>query len=67
MQLDLTKPAELAIALLDTIIMMSDEAERLGGASSIAGVASLHRMQASIQKNKVRVREAIAAAQRKAS
>lgn len=64
MQVDLTKPGELAIALLDTIVAMSDEAERLGGATSIAGVASLHKLQTSIQKNKVHMRTAIAQARR---
>lgn len=40
-----------ALAVLATIMKMSDEAETLGGATSIAGVASLHKMQTSLQKN----------------
>ena len=40
-----------ALAILATFMKMSDEAEALGGATSIAGVASLHKMQVSIQKN----------------
>lgn len=40
-----------ALAILATIMKMSDEAQALGGATSIAGVASLHKMQTSIQKN----------------
>ena len=43
-----------ALAILATIMKMSDEAEALGGATSIAGVASLHRMQTSLQKNGAR-------------
>ncbi len=39
------------LAILATIMKMSDEAEALGGATSLAGVASLHKMQKSIQKN----------------
>ena len=39
---------------------MSDNAEKLGGATSIAGVASLNKMQNSIQKNKSRIHSAIA-------
>jgi hypothetical protein len=62
---DLTKPGELALALLDAIIELSDRAEAQGGATTISGVAALHTMQTSIQKNKARVRKAIADAQRK--
>jgi cell division protein ZapA (FtsZ GTPase activity inhibitor) len=40
-----------ALAILAAIMKMSDEAQALGGATSIAGVASLHKMQTSIQKN----------------
>jgi hypothetical protein len=61
---DLTKPGELAIALLDAIIQLSDHAQEMGGATSISGVAALHKMQTSIQKNKQRMQDAIAAAQR---
>ena len=42
---------ETALAILATFMKMSDEAEALGGAMSIAGIASLHKMQTSIQKN----------------
>lgn len=66
MVVDLTKPGELALALLDAIIELSDRAEAQGGAGSIAGVAALHTMQTSIQKNKARVRKAIADAQGRA-
>ena len=40
-----------ALAILATIMKMSDEAQALGGATTISGVASLHKMQTSIQKN----------------
>lgn len=40
-----------ALAVLATIMKMSDEAQALGGATSISGIASLHKMQTSIQKN----------------
>lgn len=40
-----------ALAILATIMKMSDEAQALGAATSISGVASLHRMQTSIQKS----------------
>ena len=59
MQVDLTKPGERALAIIDAIVIMSDEAEKLGGATTIAGLASLHKMQTSIQKNKLRLRAAI--------
>lgn len=39
------------LSILATIMKMSDDAQALGGAGSIAGVASLHKMQTSIQKN----------------
>lgn len=38
-------------AILGVIMKMSDEAQALGGATTIAGVASLHKMQTSLQKN----------------
>jgi hypothetical protein len=38
---------------------MSDEAEKIGGARSIAGVASLHKLQTSIQKNRPRILQMI--------
>jgi hypothetical protein len=40
-----------ALAILATIMKMSDDAQALGGATSIAGVASLHKLQTSLQKN----------------
>lgn len=43
------KAGKIAIATVDAILQMSDRAERLGGAKSIAGVAALHQMQTSIQ------------------
>lgn len=43
------------VALLATVIEMSDHAKEQGGATSIAGVAALHRMQSSIQKNRTRM------------
>jgi hypothetical protein len=51
--------SNVALLILDSIIKMSDEAEALGGATSIAGIASLHKMQRSIQKNKARVYQTI--------
>lgn len=39
------------LAILATIMKMSDDAQALGGASSLSGIASLHKMQTSIQKN----------------
>ena len=48
-----------ALAILTAIVKMSDEAEKLGGATSIAGVASLHKMQTSIQRNAKRIGEAL--------
>ena len=58
-EVDLKTPAGLALALLDAVLEMSDHAESLGGATSIAGLAALHKMQTSIQKNKVRVQQAL--------
>lgn len=49
------KAALIALQLVDAIIQMSDHAQELGGATSIAGVAALHTMQKSIQKNKQRI------------
>lgn len=46
-----------AVLILAAILEMSDRAEKLGGASCISGVASLHAMQTSIQKNRKRVIE----------
>lgn len=39
------------VAVLGVIMKMSDEAKALGGATSLSGVASLHKMQTSLQKN----------------
>lgn len=46
---------KILIALIDTFYQMSDRAEELGGATSISGVAALHTLQKSLQKNKPRV------------
>lgn len=48
------------LAILGTIMKMSDEAQALGGATSVAGVASLHKMQTSIQKNGPRLAKIVA-------
>jgi hypothetical protein len=50
---------KIALLVMDAIIQMSDEAQKLGGATSIAGVASLHKMQTSIQKNRARIIKAL--------
>ncbi len=42
---------DAAIAILAAIMKMSDHAEAMGAARSIAGVAALNTMQTSIQKN----------------
>lgn len=54
------KTGREAVAVLSAILQMSDAAEALGGAASIAGVASLHRMQTSIQKNGKRIGQLLA-------
>jgi hypothetical protein len=51
---------KIALLLIDAVIQMSDHAESLGGATSIAGVAALHRMQKRIQKNRGRILAALA-------
>lgn len=66
MEIDLKKPGAVAVALIDAILELSDRAEALGGATSIAGVAALHKMQTSIQKNKPRIRQALLDAQKAA-
>jgi hypothetical protein len=48
-------PHKTAVLILATIIEMSDHAKAMGGATSISGVAALHRMQTSIQKNRSRI------------
>lgn len=48
------------LVILATIMKMSDDAEALGGATCIAGIASLHRMQTSIQKNGPRLAKIVA-------
>lgn len=45
------------LSVFGVIMKMSDHAESLGGAKSIAGVAALHKMQTSIQKNGPRLAE----------
>lgn len=61
-EVNLNEPAGIALALLDAILEMSDRAEALGGARTIAGVAALNTLQKSLQKNKVRVQQALAKA-----
>lgn len=50
-------PKDAAVLVLATIVEMSDHAQAQGGAGSIAGVAALHRLQTSIQKNRKRIAE----------
>ena len=50
-------PRRTAVLLVGAILEMSDHAQRQGGAKSVAGVAALHRMQSSIQKNRGRIIE----------
>lgn len=47
--------AKMAAMLLGSIVEMSDHAKAMGGTTSISGVAALHRMQTSIQKNRARI------------
>jgi hypothetical protein len=47
----MTEREQKLLAILSVILEMSDAAQKLGGATSIAGVASLHKMQTSIQKH----------------
>lgn len=54
---DLT-PNKTALLILGAILEMSDRAEQMGGAKSISGVAALHKLQTSIQKNRARIIEA---------
>jgi hypothetical protein len=54
-QLDTTEAGKIALAIVSAIIEMSDHAQSLGGATSISGVAALHKMQTSIQKNRARI------------
>ena len=49
--------ANAALATLSAIMQMSDRAKTNGGATSIGGVASLHTMQTSIQRNGPRLAE----------
>lgn len=51
----MTENEKKLLAILSAILEMSDAAQKLGGATSIAGVASLHKMQTSIQKNAPRI------------
>lgn len=44
-----------AVLILGAIIEMSDHAKRMGGSTCISGIAALHTMQTSIQKNRGRV------------
>ena len=58
----LDEAGKIALATVDAIIQMSDRAEEMGGATSIAGVAALNTMQKSIQKNKGRIIKVLAEA-----
>lgn len=49
------EPGKAAILILDAIMQMSDHAQAMGGGGSISGVAALHKMQTSIQKNRPRI------------
>lgn len=49
--------AHASIALLAAIMEMSDRAQSMGGATSIAGVAALNTLQKSLQSNGVRMSE----------
>lgn len=51
---------KIALLTIAAIIQMSDHAEAMGGATSIAGVAALNTMQKSIQKNKDRIAKVLA-------
>lgn len=42
---------QAALSILGAIMKMSDHAESLGGARSIAGVAALNTLQTSLQRN----------------
>lgn len=52
--------ARALVGILGTILKMSDDAEARGGATSLAGIASLHKMQKSIQNNAKRMAEVAA-------
>jgi hypothetical protein len=47
----------VARMMLRAVYQMSDHAEALGGAKTIAGVAALHKLQTSLQKNRARAAE----------
>lgn len=47
----------VARMMLRAVYQMSDRAEALGGATTIAGVAALHKLQTSLQKNRARAAE----------
>lgn len=49
------EPGKAALLILDAIMQLSDHAEKMGGATSISGVAALNTMQKSIQKNRARI------------
>ena len=63
--LKMDEAGKIALLTIDAIIQMSDHAEEMGGATSIAGVAALHKMQTSIQKNKARIVKVLADAKAK--
>lgn len=47
------------IGMLTAIMKMPDDAQAKGGALTIKGVASLHRMQTSLQKNVPRMAQVV--------
>jgi hypothetical protein len=55
------------LAILSAILQMSDHAEKLGGATCIAGVAALNTMQVSIQKNSKKIMAIVAEINRASS
>lgn len=57
--MDTTQALKTTLAILATIMKMSDDAQALGGATSISGIASLHKMQTSIQKNGPRLAQIV--------
>jgi hypothetical protein len=63
MEVNLKKAEGMALAFVDAVLQLSDRAEALGGATSIAGVAALNTMQKSIQTNGKKIVKAIKEAQ----
>ncbi len=44
-----------ALSILSAIIETSDRAQALGGATTIPGIAALHTLQESLQRNRPRI------------